>query len=80
MTTYINPWHKPGRPEYGPARYETDAKPTLYRGYEIYDRVHGPVGRGVWDIVRDGVCVSQFAGLRGAMDAVDAKVEGEAIQ
>lgn len=66
MAVYKNPWHKDGRPEYGPIDYVTDVEPKEYRGYLIYNR--NPV---VWDVVLDGVCVTQLAGPRGARDAID---------
>lgn len=69
-TTYRNPWHKPGRPEYGPEFYSTDRAPRKYRGYLIYHRLPE-----VWDVVKDGVCVTQRAGLNGAMQAIDAILE-----
>ena len=60
--TYRNPWHKPGKPEYGPAEYTTDAKPQQYEGFTIYERIPGHV----WDVVKDGECQTQRAGLNGA--------------
>jgi hypothetical protein len=68
---YSNPWHRPGLAHYGPAFYETDAKPVPWAGCLIYERVPGLV----WDVVKDGVCVAQHAGLRGARDAADARRE-----
>ena len=62
-----NPWHKPGRAEYGPAVYETSAHPTRHACHEIFERVPGRV----WDIVRDGACVAQMAGLEGAKRAAE---------
>lgn len=69
-TLYRNPWHKPGRPEYGPEFYSTDVAPKAYRGYLIYHRLPK-----VWDVVRDGVCVTQRAGFGGAKQAIDALLE-----
>lgn len=71
MTTYTNPWHKLGR-DYGPAEYSTNAKPESYRGHLIYQRITGHV----WDVVKDGVCVTQLAGPRGAREAID-RILGE---
>lgn len=68
---YRNPWHKPGLPHYGPPTYSTDAKPTLFAGCEIYERISGHV----WDVVRDGVCLAQMAGPRGARKAAYAMRE-----
>lgn len=67
MTTYINPWHRAGAAHYGPAMYETTAKPVSHAGCEIYERVKGHV----WDVVRDGVCLAQMAGLNGAKRAAE---------
>jgi hypothetical protein len=65
-TSYRNPWHKEGRPEFGPAFYQTDVKADEYRGYLIYHRT-----MSVWDIVKDGSCVTQRAGVNGARQAID---------
>jgi hypothetical protein len=72
MTTYTNPWHKPTKPEYGPAIYRTDAEPVEYRGHLIFQRVHGHV----WDVVRDGRCITQRAGPNGARRAIDSIMDG----
>lgn len=69
MTAYRNPWHKPGKPEYGPAMYETDVKPESYRDHLIYHRVGA-----VWDVVQNGVCITQMAGPNGARRAIDRLV------
>lgn len=66
MTRYANPWHKPGKPEYGPAEYETDAGPVTYGGHLIFHRL--PL---CWDVVKDGACVTQMAGPNGARRAID---------
>jgi hypothetical protein len=63
---YRNPWHKPGKPEYGPAHYTTDAEPKPYNGHLIYQRL-----QQCYDIVKDGVCIGQFAGPNGARNAID---------
>jgi hypothetical protein len=75
-TCYRNPWHKERDPE-SRACFETDAKPMEYRGYLIYNRVPGKPGCGVWDVVKDGVCVSQLAGPNGARRAIDELLDGE---
>lgn len=73
MTTYKNPWHKLNNRElYGPEYYTTDAKPKEYKGYLIYERI----ACHVWDVVKDGVCVTQMAGPIGARNAID-KLLGE---
>ena len=65
-TTYRNPWHNGRNNDYGPAFYSTEAKPTEYRGFLIYHA--NPKG---WDIVKDGVCISQRAGFDGAKRFID---------
>lgn len=66
---YKNPWHSPkersSKFENAPF-YETNVKPTEYRGFKIYHR-----HTEVWDVVRDGVCVSQRAGFNGAKRFID---------
>lgn len=69
-TTYKNPWHKPGSHEYGPPYYTTSATPVGYHGYLIY-RVRD---RG-YDVVRDGVCVTQVGSLSAAKQAIDIRRE-----
>jgi hypothetical protein len=68
MTSYINPWHRPDRVAGGPEKYTTDVKPTEYRGFLIYERIKGKV----WDVVKDGKCVTQRAGIHGAQKAIDS--------
>ena len=68
MARYKNSWHKPSQPMYGPEFYETDAKPVEVNGCQIYQRIHGQV----WDVVKDGVCLTQRAGPRGARDYIDS--------
>lgn len=67
MSAYRNPWHNPARPNQGPRVYHTDARPIEYLGYLIYQRIPGVV----WDVVKDGECVTQRAGLSGAKAFVD---------
>lgn len=59
-TTYKNPWCNGGK--CGPEFYTTEATPREYRGYLIYHRIPGGPGYGCWDIVKDGVCITQRAG------------------
>lgn len=65
--TYRNPWHANG---HGPAEYATNARPTRYRGCLIYQRVPGG-----FDVVENGVCLAQRAGLRGAKKAIDRMLD-----
>jgi hypothetical protein len=66
LATYKNPWHQPAHREYGPAVYECQIAPVAYRGFLIYHRTPS-----VWDVVKDGVCVTQRAGPTGARQAID---------
>ena len=65
-TSYRNSVWKPEGKGYGPEFYTTDVTPKGYRGYLIYHRL-----MDVYDIVKDGVCVTQYAGPRGAREAID---------
>lgn len=65
MATYRNPWHRPAK--IGPASYTTEATPIEHGGYLIFERVAGHV----WDVVKDGVCITQRAGLNGAKTAIE---------
>lgn len=63
---YKNPWHRPMDPMYGPPMYKTSVTPTRYRGFLIYHRLEC-----VWDVVKDGTCITQRAGFNGAKRAID---------
>ena len=69
---YRNPRYRPGVPVYGPPVYETAVRPVSHGGYLLYHRQ-----KHVWDVVRDGVAVTQRAGLAGARRAVDELNEQE---
>jgi len=72
-TRYKNPWHDKkayGR-ESGPEFFETDAKPKSYRGFLVYNRIPGHV----WDFVKDGVCVTQRAGITHMEREIDKILE-----
>jgi len=71
VTTYRNPWHNPLLPMYGPAMYETAATPKFYKGYAIYERISGTC----WDVVANGVCLTQRAGPRGAREYIDDRIQ-----
>ena len=73
ITTYANPWHNPLATQYGPAEYRTEVSPTQYRGCLIYQRIAGS-----WDVVRDGVCLTQRAGFSGAKAAIDNMLDNPA--
>lgn len=68
MVTYKNPWYKPKNPTYGPEYYTTDAKPLEYKGFSIYERFIDIC----FDVVKDGTCISQRAGLNGAKRFIDS--------
>jgi len=74
MTKYVNPWHNPKEPHYGPAEYETEVSPKHHRGFDIYHRT-----MSVFDVVKDGTCVGQYAGLGGAHRDIDAYLDGTGI-
>ncbi len=69
MTTYRNPVHRRHDPMYGPEFYQTDAKPVTYKGHLIYHRTEL-----VWDVVLDGVCLTNRAGPNGARRFIDELV------
>lgn len=69
LARYRNPWHRPGHAETGPLEYETEARPASYRGFLIYRRLPQ-----VFDVVRDGACVTQMAGPQGARSAIDKMI------
>lgn len=69
QTSYVNPWFSKSGND--PQIYRTDAKPTQYRGYQIFERLHGVC----WDVVKDGVCRTQRAGKSGAIGYVDAVLD-----
>lgn len=66
MAKYTNPFYSPkilgSQPE-----IQTDVQPIEHKGYLIYERIKG----SVWDIVKDGICVTMMAGLNGAKRAID---------
>lgn len=63
--TYQNPWHNQDD-RYSRPLFECEKRPTEYKGYKIYHRI-----KDCFDIVKDGVCISQMAGLNGAKKAID---------
>lgn len=64
---YKNPWHKPEDRYSGPRLYECQYAPKEYKGYLIFERIYGTC----WDVVKDGVCVTQRAGQNGARQYID---------
>lgn len=72
--TYSNPFHSANYTGSKPV-IATSVKPTEYRGFLIF-KIHDQH----FDVVKDGVLVSQMAGPNGARSAVDnviAKATGE---
>lgn len=67
-TKYKNPFYSPKIMDSKPV-IETDVKPIEYKGYLIYERIKG----GVFDVVKDGICLTMMAGLNGAKRAIDQK-------
>lgn len=67
-TTYKNPWYLKNRTTSN-ATFESDAKPIEYKGYLIYERQE--FGYPIFDVVKDGSCVAQLAGLNGAKTKID---------
>jgi hypothetical protein len=51
--------------------YSCETAPEEYRGYQLFTRINGVPGSQVIDIVKDGVCISQYAGPNGARRAVN---------
>jgi len=78
---YKNPWSKAsqwGVVTCGPEFYETTAVPVEYRGYLIYERMETQTfGYTVFDVVKDGVCITQMNGYNGAKSAIDEILGGE---
>ncbi len=71
MFSYTSNW----RGDKGqPMNYTCETKPEEYRGYQLFTRIKGKPGNQVIDVVKDGVCVTQMAGLNGARQAVDQMV------
>jgi len=70
MARYRNPCHKPHDGSYGPASYETDVKPTEYKGFKIY-HVHNMRFDCVIEEPDGLVCKMQMAGINGAHRYID---------
>jgi hypothetical protein len=77
---YKNSFHKPngvdgvGRPyTYGPEYYETNSEPIEHAGHQIFERQE--FGFPCFDVVLNGVCVAQRAGLSGAERIAEARLK-----
>ena len=66
QATYINPFHNLNYQSSAPV-FTTTAKPKEYRGFLIYERING----SSFEVVQDGVCITQRAGMNGAKSAID---------
>ena len=55
---YKNPWAKPHEPQ----EYVRNVEPFVHAGCQIFH-----VLPDQWDVVKNGVCIAQRAGKRGAM-------------
>lgn len=73
MHTYTNPFHSAhytgSRPE-----ITTTTTPKEYKGFQIFK-----ISDKHFDVVKDGVLVSQMAGPNGAMQAIDKLEANQAI-
>jgi len=74
MTQYKNTWHNPASRD-SKEFFETDAKPIHYKGYDIFRRLPE-----CYDIVKDGICIHQRAGLNGAKETIDYIILEEAME
>ena len=59
---YKNPWAK----SYEPQEYALSIEPFTHRGCQIFH-----VLPDQWDVVKNGACISQRAGKRGAMECAE---------
>lgn len=71
-TEYINGFHHPngGSQTYGPPIYITNSEPVEYRGLLIYKRFDA-----CFDVVKDNICIGNYAGLRGAKGLIDKIID-----
>lgn len=87
MATYKNTWYDHTKPihsgnhphgkqgGFNMPMIETDAQPVEYGGFLIYHRVnHVNKDANVFDVVKDGACIGQYAGINGAKRFIDGKV------
>jgi len=64
QTEYLNSWHSARSID--PRIYRTDVTPIEYRGHQIFHRTEH-----CFDVVSDGICIAQYAGLSGAKGIID---------
>ena len=68
---YKNPWYDPRNP-YSVPEFEADSEPVpASNGCLVYERRE--FGYPIFDVVKDGVCVTQRAGPNGARRAAEAE-------
>ena len=60
--TYRNPWAAPHEPQ----EYRKDVEPIEYEGCLIFHAL-----KHQYDVVKNGVCISQRGGIDGAMKAAE---------
>ncbi len=67
---YKNPWHRRFDNWSGPEVFQTNSEPVEYKGYLIFEK-----NSVQWDVVKDGVCISQLAGPNGARQKIDQIID-----
>lgn len=65
--TYINTFHDPMDDKLGPSVFEVVAEPVEYNGFLIYRRQPD-----AYDVVKEGLCLGIYAGLKGAIKSIDS--------
>ena len=71
--------HPTGYTGYLGERREHSSPPVEYRGYLVYERAEQPGEWGnVFDVVLNGKCVHQLAGINGARRHIDSVLDGGA--
>ena len=59
------------RSAYRAGHIQASGTPKEYKGHLIYNAISS------YDIVKDGICIAQYAGPRGAREAIDKIIKGE---
>jgi len=74
MTTYKNSFYTPKNP-ISRKEFSTEVTPIEYKNYLIFHRINpnSPIkdGAHVFDVVINGICIGQYAGLNGAKHFID---------
>jgi hypothetical protein len=72
ITSYKNPWYEPGG-KYGPPVYTCEKRPMItYRGVQIFK-----VWERRYDVVMNGVCITQRAGASNPRQLIDNILDGK---